>query len=195
MLETLNKWDTSVFLAINGWHSSIFDTVMWLMSNTLVWIPLYIIFLYFLVRQYDRRAWIILFFTAVMIVISDQASVHLFKDVFQRLRPCHNPNLQDVVHLVKGHCGGQYGFVSSHAFNTFSLAVYLSMMLGKKVKYFTPLVILWAVIIGYSRVYLGVHYPGDVIAGAACGILLGWLMGKLVLYLLEKFPLNTQHGI
>jgi undecaprenyl-diphosphatase len=195
MLETLNKWDTSVFLAINGWHSNFFDTVMWLTSNTLVWIPLYIIFLYFLVRQYDRRAWIILFFTTVMIVISDQASVHLFKDVFQRLRPCHNPNLQDVVHIVKGHCGGQYGFVSSHAFNIFALAVYLSMMLGKKLKYFTPLVILWAVIIGYSRVYLGVHYPGDVIVGAACGILLGWLMGKLVRYLLVKFPINTQHGI
>jgi undecaprenyl-diphosphatase len=195
MLKILNTWDTDVFLAINGWHNSFFDIVMSLASNILVWIPLFIIFLYYLVRQYDRRAWMILIFAGIMIAISDQTSVHLFKDVFQRLRPCHNPELENIVHLVNGHCGGQYGFVSSHAFNIFGLAVYLSMILGRKLRYFTVFVMLWAALIGYSRVYLGVHYPGDVLVGALCGSLLGWLMAKLVFYLLKKFPLNTHQGI
>jgi undecaprenyl-diphosphatase len=138
-------------------------------------------------------------FVALLIFMSDQISVHFFKEVFQRLRPCHEPDFIGMVHLVKGNCGGQFGFVSSHATNTFALAVFLSFVLGKKFKYFIPLILLWAAVISYSRIYLGVHYPGDVIAGAILGASLGAIMGKLCIVILKgtqpiKPPSDQVHN-
>lgn len=179
MIETLIQLDTELFLALNGAHNSFFDFLMFWASNKFIWIPLYLFFLYLLFKNYKWESIGIFVSIIVLITLSDQLSVHLFKDVFQRLRPCHEPELQGVVHLINGKCGGQFGFISSHATNTFALAVFLIQFLGKRYRYFTTLILLWAVIIGYSRIYLGVHYPGDVIMGAAFGSLLGIIISNL----------------
>ena len=127
-----------------------------------------------------------------MIVVSDQLSVHAFKNVFQRLRPCHEPELEGLVHLVKNKCGGDFGFVSSHAVNHFAMAIFFSVIFYKKIKYFIPLIMLWAAFISYSRIYLGVHYPGDVICGGLTGAAIGFFFGKLSLLCISRYSLSQR---
>jgi undecaprenyl-diphosphatase len=177
MLEVLNNLDKNVFLAINGLHNGFLDFVMYWLSDKLIWIPLYLYFLWLIYRQYKKKVLWILLFALVMILVSDQSSVHFFKNVFHRLRPCHDPALQGMVHLVKSKCGGDYSFISSHACNSFAIAVFMIQVIGRKYRYFSGFVLIWAAMICYSRVYLGVHFPGDVIVGAAWGALLGWAFG------------------
>lgn len=150
---------------------------MYAISGKIIWIPLYTAILIFLAIKYKKKFLVILLFIILAVTLADQSSVNLFKNLFHRLRPCHEPSLEGLVHLVKGECGGLYGFVSSHAANSFNIAL-LSLMLIRK-KWYTICIILWASIIGYSRIYLGVHYPGDVIVGSLLGALIGWGVYKL----------------
>ena len=178
-METIANIDKQLFLAINGAHNAFFDFIMFWLSDKLIWIPLYAWFIYLYVSSFGWRkaVWLILF-SGIVIAASDQGSVHLFKNMFQRLRPCHDPELQGIVHLVNDKCGGKYSFVSSHAANHFAITTFVSVILGNKVRYLTPVLFVWAVMIGYSRIYLGVHYPGDVLGGATYGFLIGFLIGS-----------------
>lgn len=179
MFELIKQWDTQAFLAINGSHNNFFDFIMFWASDKLIWIPLYLFFLYLLYKNYKWKTIGVFLSVIILVVLTDQGSTHLFKNVFLRLRPCHEPQLEGLVHLVNGKCGGQFGFISSHAANTFGLAIFLIQFLGKKYRYFMVLILLWALIVSYSRIYLGVHYPGDVIVGAAFGSLLGFAISKI----------------
>ena len=153
----IEKLDQDLFLLLNAIHSPWWDKFMVLVSAKLTWVPLYIIILVLLAIRYKRSFLIIIPIVILTITASDQLSVHAFKEVFQRLRPCHEPSLAGLVHTVNSRCGGMYGFVSSHAANSFAVAV-LSLGLVKK-KWFTVLILFWAALVSYSRVYLGVHYP------------------------------------
>ncbi|UCG26966.1 MAG: phosphatase PAP2 family protein [Bacteroidales bacterium] len=174
MIETLNTWDINLFLFLNGMHSPFWDRIMWVITGKLTWLPLYLFMLAWLIRDFRWKVLVLVLFIAALITMSDQSSVHLFKEVFQRLRPCHNPQISEMVHIVRGKCGGQYGFISSHAANTFAIA-FFSLLLIKN-RYFTFFIVLWASVVSYSRVYLGVHYPGDILCGALLGLILGILV-------------------
>ncbi|MCF8223580.1 MAG: phosphatase PAP2 family protein [Bacteroidales bacterium] len=186
----LEKIDQQLFLFLNSLHSPAWDKVMVLVSAKLTWVPLYLFILVLLAIKYRRSFLIIIPLIILTITAADQLSVHAFKEVFMRLRPCHEPSLEGLVHTVNDKCGGMYGFVSSHAANSFAAAV-LSIGLLRK-KWFTVLMISWAVLVSYSRVYLGVHYPGDIIAGAVLGALLGYLFYTLYFYFDEKLVYNSN---
>jgi undecaprenyl-diphosphatase len=167
----LEHFDQQLFLYINSSNSPLGDHVMYAMSGKLIWVPLYLVILIYLGFKYKRKFLILLVFIILAATLADQSSVFV-KNIVHRLRPCHEPSLTGLVHLLDGECGGVYGFVSSHATNCFDVA-FLSLLLIRK-RWYTISIILWAGIIGYSRIYLGVHYPGDVICGALLGTFIGW---------------------
>ncbi|HBF87157.1 MAG TPA: phosphatase PAP2 family protein [Bacteroidales bacterium] len=177
MLEFLKQIDTELFLFLNSPHSDFSDFVMWWISNKYIWIPLYLFVLILIIRKYKVKSLIVVFFLILMVVATDQLSVHLFKNIFQRYRPCHNAEIQHLVHTVDGYCGGKFGFISSHAANTFGFAV-MSLLFIRN-KWFSISILAWASIVSYSRIALGVHYPSDIFVGAMLGTLIAVGLYKL----------------
>ena len=173
--------DQQLFLFINGIHSDSWDVVMYWLSDKWIWAPLYAILLFLLIREYRSRTWMVIVGIVLLVVLTDQLSVKLFKDVFMRLRPCHEPSLEGMVRILYGHCGGKYGFVSSHATNTFGIALYTGLLLRNRMKWLLPSLMIWAGLVSYSRIYLGVHYPGDVLVGGLLGSIIGYLVYRLFL--------------
>jgi undecaprenyl-diphosphatase len=192
----LERFDQQLFLFINSSNSPFFDHFMYAISGRLIWVPLYLAILIYLGIKYKRKFLIILIFIILAATLADQSSV-IVKNIFHRLRPCHEPSIIGIVHLVNGECGGVYGFVSSHATNCFDVAL-LSLLFIKK-RWYTISIIFWAGIIGYSRIYLGVHYPGDVICGSFLGAFIGWSMYNLYILtdnniLMDKPYFNSQNN-
>ena len=181
----IDQIDKSIFLFLNSLHSPFWDNLMWIISAKLTWIPLYLIILVIIGIKEKRRLLLIFLLIILTVAICDQVSVHLFKEVFERLRPCHEPELEGLVHIVNGKCGGRYGFVSSHAANSFGIAS-ISLLIIKR-RWFAFSILFWASLVSYSRIYLGVHYPGDVIGGAILGIFAGLFVYWIYLMLKEKY--------
>ncbi|MFO7575973.1 MAG: phosphatase PAP2 family protein [Bacteroidales bacterium] len=173
MIQDLDK---ELFLFLNSLNSPFWDEVMWLVTSKMTWAPLYIFMLYMFIRDHRRKALIIFLFAVAAVTISDQLSVHAFKEVFQRLRPSREEEFADIIHLLRGRKSGMYGFVSSHAANSFTIAVFSLKLINRR--WYTISIILWAVAVSYSRVYAGVHYPGDIIGGAALGVIIGYAVWK-----------------
>lgn len=173
----LEAFDSRLFLWLNGLHAKWLDVVMVSITEMWPWIPLYLLLLFLVFKQYGRRGWWILLAVAVVILCADQLSAHVCKPLFHRLRPCFNPELEGLVHLPKGLPGGRYGFVSSHAANTFGVAALLTMVLRKSYRSIGWWLYAWAFVASYSRIYVGVHYPGDILGGAILGIGIGWIAG------------------
>jgi undecaprenyl-diphosphatase len=170
-------------------HNGFFDVVMYWFSNKVIWIPLYIYFFFLAFKNVGNKIWLVIIASTLLILLSDQVSVHAFKNIFLRYRPCHNLLIQTKVHLLNGHCGGTYGFVSSHASNTFALAMFLTLLFKDYIKYFGIFIFAWASIVSYSRIYSGVHYPADVAVGAIVGMGIGVVVFKIYQYT------NTRLGI
>jgi undecaprenyl-diphosphatase len=179
MIGWLQQVDTQLFLFLNSLGTPFWDPIMIFFSGKLTWLPLYLAIVFYMYRRFGWRLVWPLLGAALVVTLADQSSVHLFKDVFERLRPCHESALQDLVRLPTGRCaGGQFGFVSSHATNTFGVAVFLANLFRRR--WFTVAIILWAAGVSYSRIYLGVHYPGDVLGGAMLGSVCGYAVWNLI---------------
>ena len=189
-MEEIILEDKQAMIFLNNLGSSTFDPFWILVSEKWFWIPLYVIFLYFLYKNFNKKSlFYILLFVALGITASDQIA-NIFKFGFERLRPCHDPSLEGLLREVK--CGGKFGFYSAHSSNSFFVATYLTILLGKKIKQLPYFLFVWAAIVAYSRVYLGMHFTGDIIVGAIMGILLALFFGTLAKKVIKKSEVTTQ---
>lgn len=171
--------DKKAMIFLNNLGNSSFDQFWILVSEKWFWIPLYIIFLYILFKNFNRKSFLyILLFVAIVVTASDQIA-NIFKFGFHRLRPCHEPSLEGLIREVQ--CGGKFGFYSAHSSNVFFIATFLTVLLKNKLKYLPYFLFFWASVVAYSRIYLGMHFPGDVLFGAFMGILLGVFFSFLAL--------------
>ena len=179
MFEALQALDQRLLLALNHAHTPALDAVMVFVSNRTVWFPAYALLTGWLIWHFRRRAVLLLPLLIAAVALADSITSRLFKPFFGRLRPCHAPELAGLLHLPDG-CGGQFGFLSSHAANSVALAVFLALVLpGSRFRGLKIGVALWAMLLSYSRIYLGAHYPSDVLGGALVGALLAWGAAQL----------------
>lgn len=183
-MQWLKDIDVSFFLWLNGKHNDFLDPVMYWASHKYFWTWFYLILLALVAIRLKKRTFLVLPAVALLILISDQSS-GLVKKTVQRPRPCNNEYLRDKVHLNPG-CGNSFGFVSSHAANTFALALFLSLLLKKAYRWLPYLLFAWAAFVSLSRVYNGVHYPADIAGGAMVGLLAAYVVSKLYFYAEKK---------
>ena len=205
-MDYLIHIDQQWLLAINGWHSEWADILMWYISKSTTWLPLYALLVGLIVYRFGilspslcregrrgsslLRVLIILAGFAVAVGMSDFVSSGIIKPWVCRLRPTHEPELAGLIHLVNGYTGGLYGFVSSHAANTMACALLFALLYRNK--YATVGLMLWVALNCYSRMYLGVHYPADIIGGLAIGALMATLTYGMVRRLVEHVDERSE---
>ncbi len=182
MLEWLKDLDKNLFLFLNGLGSPYLDSFMIFMSDKYVWIPLYLVLIFFLAKTYGRHVYQPLLVIGLIILCTDQTTASFMKPFFERFRPCKDPELEGLVHIVD-KCRGLYGFASGHSANSFAVAGFFFFTERSKKGI---LLLVWAGIIAYSRVYLGVHYPGDILVGAGIGLLFSYGWVTVYQYLASK---------
>ena len=176
MLETLKEIDTQWFLWINSHHTTALDWTMWTLSQHWSWtVVIVLAFVLLTLRQEPRRWWLVAVGIVLCFLLADQGS-GLIKDTVCRLRPCH---ALEEVRMFRTHCGGQYGFVSSHAANAFAIIAFLLLRYRRSAPWGVGMMVAWGVLTGYSRVYLGKHYVGDVLCGAFFGVVCGLIVWKI----------------
>ena len=185
LLETIDAFDKNLLLSLNGHHSNFSDVFMWILSEKLTWLPLILALLYVIIKNKSREAILIVVGLALAITFADQISSSIFKPLVERFRPTHAPSIMDQVHIINGYRGGKYGFVSSHAANVFAVALFTALTFRDR--FYSTVIVLWAITVAYSRIHLGVHYPLDVFCGGLVGVVSGiaahWIYLKALLWL------------
>lgn len=175
MKDLILQWDTNLLLALNGSDSLFWDGIMMTATKTFTWIPLMCLLLYVVFKNNDFKVFgLTILFIALLILIADQTASGICKPYFQRLRPSHNPELYSLIDTVDGYRAGRFGFFSSHAANTFSVAMFLTLVFRKATV--SVVLFLYAIFCSYTRIYLGVHYPLDILTGLFYGIFIGYLL-------------------
>lgn len=190
-MEWIMQIDQSLLLFLNSFHNAFWDKAVTLFTSKEIWVPFYLLIVYFIVKTYKKNSIYILLLIGLSIAFSDQFS-GLIKNSVQRLRPTHDPGLGDMVHNIYNR-GGAFGFFSSHASNSFTIAVIAARLFKNHL--FSILIFTWAILVSYTRIYLGLHYPGDVLAGWIWGILTGLAFYQLMVFIQEKYFKSTPPGI
>ena len=182
LMQWLIEIDEKLLLAINGCHNDYFDHFMYLFSDRWIWVPMYVAILYVMIRNFSFRKTIVcLIAIALTITIADQVGASLIRPIVERMRPSNPDNpISDLVHIVNNYRSGRYGFPSCHAANTFGLAFFVFFLFSRR--WLTVFLMFWAVVTCYSRVYLGLHYPGDLFFG----MILGFLSAVVVYFVKRK---------
>jgi len=189
MLDELVQLDKEVFLFLNMLGSEQWDSFWLVATDKWSSIPVYLILLILTFRSFGpKKTLLVLITVALMITATDQLA-NFFKYGVQRLRPCYEEELFNNMRLVKSSCGGKFGFFSAHAANSFAVAYFFALLLRSQIKFLAALLFLWAAVVTYSRIYIGVHYPLDILTGISVGLFFSWLFAKLYIFALNKYPL------
>ena len=178
MIDWLDQIDKAIFHFLNSFHSDVSDKIWLSITNIPTWIPLYVVILAMMIRTFKKDSFYLVIGLLLVVLFSDQFTSGFMKPFFLRPRPCHDPEIGHLVHLAK-RCGGQFGFASGHAANSFGIAMFVWMTFRSYWKW-TWVLFLWAALVAYSRIAIGVHYPGDILVGGAVGALFGWLTFTLI---------------
>jgi undecaprenyl-diphosphatase len=185
-IDQIIAFDKSLLLFLNGSDSLFLDGLFLTLTKTTTWIPLFISMLYVVIKNNNaRRCLILLGLTVLLVVAADQFSSGFCKPFFQRFRPSQDPSLAGLVDLANDYRGSLYGFISGHATNTFAVALYFSLIF--RCTRTTVVLFSWAIMSSYSRIYLGLHFPGDILAGAVSGSFIALLFYYIYLVLIRKF--------
>ncbi|WP_031527090.1 phosphatase PAP2 family protein [Dyadobacter crusticola] len=187
-LDLLIRSDRELFLWLNGLHTPWLDPIMYWITYKYTWIPMYVVLIAFTLVADRKKGFAALITVILAVIFADQITSGFMKPYFIRFRPCHDPTLRGMVHEVAG-CGGLYGFASSHASTSFAVAITWFTFLKGKVKY-PGLLFVWAITYSYSRIYVGVHYPLDILVGALVGLLVGYCCIQLYYIFLKRYYLN-----
>lgn len=182
MLDELIKLDQQILLFFNQHHSLYWDQVMWVYTGKFIWIPLILSFVWVYFRQNWKDAFWVILIMALVVTVCDQFASTICKPYFARFRPAQDPDFSQFVTIVNGYRGGRFGFISSHAANAAGMVTFTALLFRNRL--YTSTAVIWALLTCYSRMYLGVHYPGDILAGSIWGILSGW--GGYHLYLVGR---------
>lgn len=178
--QWLSAWDTALFLQVNTkWTNSFFDQILPIWRNSNTWVPLYLFLIVFSVVNFSKKSLSWIFGAVITLVLTDQISSTVFKSFFERPRPCNDPVLMSHVRLLLDHCSGGYSFTSSHATNHFGFAVYIFVTLRSLLNKWSYLFLIWAASVSYAQVYVGVHYPLDVICGGMIGASIGYATSQI----------------
>lgn len=188
MLDSLKLIDKTILLAINSFHSSFLDVVMFYLSEIWIFTPFFIYLIYLIYKKIGiKKTSILIVFVAILITLCDQTATVTKKSV-KRFRPTHNIEIKDNLLIVKNYRGGTYGFFSGHAANTFGIAMFLFLLFSKQTKASRFVFFIWAGLVSYSRMYLGVHYPSDIFVGMLVGLFFGFVVYQLQkLYFLKTY--------
>ncbi len=190
MLDSIINYDIELLIFLNNLGTTQWDGFWLFMTNKYSAIPLYIVLLFFTFKYYGlKRTFAVLIFVALLIAVSDQTS-NLFKYGFRRLRPCHDDSISHLIRLVKASCGGDFSYFSAHAANSIAIAVFFGLLLKKHLKYLFIILVFWALIVAYSRVYIGVHFPLDIVTGIFFGTVFSLILYSLLKLFLSKFLKN-----
>lgn len=188
MIDSLKLIDKTILLAINSFHSSFLDVVMFYLSEIWIFTPFFIYLIYLIYKKIGiKKTSILIVFVAILIALCDQTATVTKKSV-KRFRPTHNIEIKDNLLIVKNYRGGTYGFFSGHAANTFGIAMFLFLLFSKQTKASRFVFFIWAGLVSYSRMYLGVHYPSDIFVGMLVGLFFGFVVYQLQkLYFLRTY--------
>ncbi|HZL10481.1 MAG TPA: phosphatase PAP2 family protein [Prolixibacteraceae bacterium] len=187
ILEGIKQIDQSFLLFLNSFHNSFWDKAVTLFTSTEIWIPFYLLIVYVIIKTYKKNSVYILILIILAITVSDQFS-GLIKHSVMRLRPTQDPVLGSLVHNIYNR-GGMFGYFSAHAANTFTVAIITARLFKNHL--FTVLIFTWAILVSYTRIYLGLHYPGDILTGWIWGILSGLAFYQLMAFIQEKYFKST----
>lgn len=190
MIDYLDQIDKQILLYLNGMHTPFFDYLMWYVSKTATWSLMLVVLLYLLFKDNWRSAVVVVIGIALTITFADQIASGILKGTVERFRPTHSPEIGDLVQIVRGYRGGLYGFVSSHAANTIGVSMFLTLLFRNRTLSVTLFV--WAIFVSYSRIYLGVHYLGDILGGACVGLFSGLVVFVIYKWLKKTSKVNSK---